>query len=120
MHSEVSVNIPREKQHENNRGRDPERAVQVGVAIKHVQEVRARVQRGAAAAQDFVGVDVEELRVEAEGPEEALGGERAGRLLGGGGRVVEGQCTLEGFVPRRAVAEVGVDEFEVVLQIGVP
>lgn len=44
---------------------------------------------GSAAAEDGAGVDVEELGVEREGPEEAFGGGRgrAAQVVGEGGRV---------------------------------
>lgn len=59
---------------EDNGGGEPEGAVEVRVAIKEIQEGRARIEGGFAAAENFGSVDVEELRVKGEGPEEAFGG----------------------------------------------
>jgi hypothetical protein len=62
-----------EKDHNDGR-RDPEGPVEVWVAFEDVEEVLARVEGGAAAGEDLVRVDVEELLVEADAPEETLGG----------------------------------------------
>ena len=62
-----------EEDHHHSR-RDPEGAVEVGVALEDVEEVLARVEGCAAAGEDLGGVDVEELLVEGDAPEEALGG----------------------------------------------
>lgn len=92
------------EQNHDHGGSDPERAVQVRVAVQDVEEVGARVQGVLAPAQHFGRVDVEELRVEGEGPEVAFGGavvvgggagggegERGGGVFGARvGRVVEG------------------------------
>jgi hypothetical protein len=69
----ILANSAAQEQDEHHRGRNPERPVQVRVPLEHVQEIGAREQRRPAAAQHSRGVDVEELRVEGEGPEEALG-----------------------------------------------
>jgi hypothetical protein len=71
---EVLADRARQEQDDNDGGRDPERPVEVRVALEDVEEVLARVQRGAAAREDLGGVDVEELLVEGDAPEEALGG----------------------------------------------
>ena len=57
-----------EQDHDDGRG-DPDGAVEIGVSFEHVEEVLPRVDGGGAAAEDFVRVDVEGLRVEGEGPE---------------------------------------------------
>lgn len=57
-----------EEDDDDGRG-DPDGAVQVRVAVQHVEEVGARVQGGGAAAEDLCCVDVEGLGVEGEGPE---------------------------------------------------
>ena len=64
----------REEEDDDDGGRDPERPVEVRVALEDVEEVLARVEGGAAAGEDLRGVDVEELLVEGDAPEEALGG----------------------------------------------
>jgi hypothetical protein len=64
----------RQEQDYNDRSGDPEGSVEVWVALEDVEEVLARVERGAAAGEDLVGVDVEELLVEGDAPEETLGG----------------------------------------------
>lgn len=71
---EVLTNSSCEEEDDDDGGRDPKRPVEVRVALEDVEEVLARVQRGAAARQDLRGVDVEELLVEGDAPEEALGG----------------------------------------------
>lgn len=53
---------------------DPEWPVEVWVAFEDVEEVLARVEGCAAAGEDLVCVDVEELLVEVDAPEEAFGG----------------------------------------------
>lgn len=53
---------------------DPEGAVEVGVAFEDVEEVLARVERCAAASEDLIGVDIEELLVEGYAPEKTLRG----------------------------------------------
>jgi hypothetical protein len=71
---EVLTNCTRQEQNHDDSGRDPEWSVEVGAALEDVEEVLARVERGAAAREDLGGVDVEELLVEGDAPEEALGG----------------------------------------------
>lgn len=61
-----------DEEDEDDGGGDPEGAVEVGVAVEGVEEGGARVEGGEAAVQDGGGVDVEELGVEAEGPEVAF------------------------------------------------
>lgn len=58
-----------EEQDHDDGGRDPEGAVEVRIAVQHVEEVGVGECDGAAAAQDFACVDVEELAVEGYGPE---------------------------------------------------
>ena len=72
-----------QEQDQDHRCRDPEGTVQIRVALEHVQEVRARVQGRPAPCQNSRGVDIEELRVERDGPEEPLG---AIIVVGAGGR----------------------------------
>jgi hypothetical protein len=69
-------------------GSDPEGAVEVWVALEDVEEVLTRVEGGAAAGEDLIRVDVEELLVEGDAPEEALGG----GLLAGAWGAEEGAC----------------------------
>lgn len=80
-----------EKNHNDGR-RDPEGPVEVRVAFEDVEEVLARVEGGAAASEDLVGVDVEELLVEGDAPEEAL---RGGLLLAGAWGAEEGGVRLD-------------------------
>lgn len=61
------------EQYDHHSRSDPERAVEVRVAFEHVEEVLAREEGAAASVQDLVGVDVEELLVEAYAPEVAFG-----------------------------------------------
>lgn len=101
---QVRTNRARQEQYQCHRRRDPDGAVKVRVAIKHVEEVRAREDGRVAAADDLVGVDVEELLVERDAPEEALG-----RAAGGArGRAGEeaGACVGGDFIARLAVFEV--------------
>lgn len=63
-----------QEQDHNDGCRDPEGSVEVRVALEDIEEVLAGVQRGAAAGEDLVGVNVEELLVEGNAPEEAFGG----------------------------------------------
>lgn len=80
-----------EEEDDDDGGRDPKGPVQVRVAVQDVEEVCVGPDGGAAAAQDFVGVDVEELGVEGDGPEVVLavclrgpaGGGQEGRVAGG-------------------------------------
>jgi hypothetical protein len=82
--TQILVNRPREKQDHHHRRRNPHGAVQIGISLQDVEEVGARVYGGGAAAQDFVGVDVEGLRVEREGPKVVF-------ARGGGGVCGAGQ-----------------------------
>ena len=88
-----------DEEDEADGGGDPEGPVEVRVPVEDVEEVGARVEGSAAAAEDFGGVDVEELGVEGEGPEEAFGGEA---VIGGGAVVVRGRE----FAVWRGVVEV--------------
>ena len=72
----------RQKQNHHDRRRDPERAVEIRIPFEHVQKVGSWKYGGAAALEDLVGVDIEELRVERDGPEVSLGLERGGRGCG--------------------------------------
>lgn len=104
---------PQEQNQHHRRG-DPERPVQIRVTLQHVEEVRARVQRRPAPLQDGGGVDVEELRVEGQRPEEALAAARGARGGHGGGQAGRGAGLAGGG------GEGGVVEFEgVVLEVGV-
>ena len=71
---EVLADRARQEEDDNYGGCDPERPVEVRVALEDVEEVLAWVEGGAAAGEDLGGVDVEELLVEGNAPEEALGG----------------------------------------------
>jgi len=91
-----------EEEDEDDGGGDPEGAVEIRVPVEDVEEVCAGVEGDAAAAEDFGGVDVEELGVEGDGPEVAFGGDGGGGggaegvgavgedFVGAGGVVVEG------------------------------
>lgn len=102
-----------EEEDQDDRRRDPEGPVEVGVALEHVEEVGAGEERSPAAGQDGRRVHVEELGVEGDGPEEALrgavGGCRGRREAGGRGLAGAGGC----------VVEVGVVKGEVLLEVGV-
>lgn len=63
-----------QEQDHHDRCCDPEGAVEVRVAFKDIEEVLARIERGAAAGEDLGCVDVEELLVEVYAPEEPFGG----------------------------------------------
>lgn len=63
----------RQEEDDDDRRRDPERSVQVRVAIQHVEEVGPRVQRRRAPAQHLVRVDVKVLRVVVDRPPSVLG-----------------------------------------------
>lgn len=110
---EVLAYSPAQEQDEDHRRGDPDGPVQVRVPLEHVEEVGAREQRGPAPLQDGRGVDVEELRVEVYRPQvplaRARGRRRQGEARGAGGLAVR----------RRRLGEVGVVEFEVVLEVGV-
>ena len=82
-----------EEEDEDDGGSDPDGAVEVRVAVEDVEEVGAGEEGGAGAAEDFGGVDVEELGVEGEGPEEAFGRGGGG---GGGGVGGEGEGGVRG------------------------
>lgn len=71
---EVLADRAGQEENHDDGGRDPERPIEVGVALEDVEEVLARVESGAAAGEDLGGVDVEELLVEGDAPEEAFGG----------------------------------------------
>lgn len=64
---------PGQEQYEDDRRRDPERTVEIRVAVKNVEEVCARVESRAAPLQDLGSVDVEVGFVEVQRPEEAFG-----------------------------------------------
>ncbi len=69
---EVLADGAGEEEDEDDGGGDPEGAVEVGVGVEGVEEGGAGVEGGEAAVEDSGGVDVEELGVEAEGPEVAF------------------------------------------------
>ena len=71
---EVLAYRARDEEDEDDRGRDPEGAIEIRIALQRVQEGSARIQGGETAGQNRGGVDVEELGVKGESPEEALGG----------------------------------------------
>ena len=70
----VLADRARHEQNHHHSRRDPERPVQVRVAVQHVEKVGAREQRSPASLEDFSRVDVEELAVEGERPEKVLVG----------------------------------------------
>lgn len=88
-----------EEEDDDDGGRDPDGAVEVGIALEHVEEVGARVDGCGAPAENFIGVDVEGLRVEGERPEVVLAGG------GGGGR--RGEEAARGGVGLDLVTRVG-------------
>ena len=61
---------------------DPEGPIEVGVALEDIKEVLARVYGAAAAVEDLIGVDVEELLVEGYAPEVAFRGGGPGGARG--------------------------------------
>jgi len=61
-----------QKQDHDDGGSDPERPIQVRVALERVEEVGAWVQRRPASLRHFRRVHVEVLRVEVDAPEVAL------------------------------------------------
>lgn len=65
---QVLVDGAGEEKDDDDGGGDPHGPVQVRVALEHVKEVLARIYGGGAATQDLVGVNVEGLGVEGEGP----------------------------------------------------
>jgi len=71
---EILADGTRHEQDHHHGRRDPERPVQVRVAVQDVEKVGAREQCGPASLEDFVRVDVEELTVEGERPEEVFVG----------------------------------------------
>lgn len=110
----------RQEEDYHHRRRNPERPVEVGVTLEYIEEVLARVERGAASGEDLLGVDVEELLVEGDAPEEALrggglaaagaGGQERGvvwlDLCGAGGGVGEAFIALSVVaLPRRVKLE---------------
>jgi hypothetical protein len=76
---QVLIDGAREEQDDDDGGGDPHGAVQVRVALEHVEEVGSRVDGRRAAAQDLGCVDVEGLRVEGQRPQEVLAPAVAGR-----------------------------------------
>ena len=131
---QLPANRAGQEQYEHDRGRDPEGAIKVRVAVEDVKEVGPRVQRRPAPFDDLVGVDVEELGVEVDAPEEAFGGARrplrgaaveecggaVGRDFGAVLRVVEVcrmlEATVEDVSPIELTRRV---ELKVLLQVGV-
>lgn len=67
----ITDRTAKEKYQHNSR-RDPKWAVQIRVALKHIEEVGARVQGCPAALQHSRRIDIEKLRVERYGPQKAL------------------------------------------------
>lgn len=66
--SQLPTDRARHEQDEDNRRRDPEGTVQVWIALQHIEEVGSWVQRCPASLEHFIGVYIEELRVEGDGP----------------------------------------------------
>jgi hypothetical protein len=69
---EVLADGTGQEEDHHHRCRDPEGAVEVGVALEDVEEVLAWVESCAAASEDLVRVDIEELLVEGYAPEKAF------------------------------------------------
>ena len=69
---EVLADGAGDEEDEDDRGGDPEGAVEIRVAFEGVEERGARVEGGGAAGEHGGGVDVEELGVERKGPEVAF------------------------------------------------
>lgn len=69
---EVLADGTGDEEDEDDGGGDPEGAVEVGITFEGIEEGRARVEGGEAAGEHGGGIDVEELRVEGEGPEVAF------------------------------------------------
>ena len=61
---QIRADRPSQEQYHDHRGRDPERSVEIRIALQDIEEVLAREEGGAAAVEDLGGVDVEELLVE--------------------------------------------------------
>lgn len=89
---QVLTNRARQEKNHDDCCSDPEGPVQVRVAFEDVEEVLARVEGGAAACENLVGVDVEELLVEGDTPEETL---RGSLLLAGAWGAEEGGVGLD-------------------------
>ena len=64
--SEILADGPSEEQDEDHSRGNPERAVEIRIALEHIEEIRPRVQRRPAPRQHGVGIDIEELRVEGQ------------------------------------------------------
>jgi hypothetical protein len=58
----------RHKEYEDNGSRDPKRAIEVRIALQHIKEICARVQRRPTSFYHFIGVNVEVLGIEGDGP----------------------------------------------------
>ena len=69
----VLANCPGQEQDEDNGGSDPEWTVEIGVAVQDVEEIGTWVESCTAPAQNFCGVDIEELGIEGETPKESFG-----------------------------------------------
>lgn len=76
---EVLADRSAEEENQDDGCGDPERPVEIGVALEDIEEVGARVQGGPAPRKNGRGVDIEILCVEGDGPEEALGAGAGGR-----------------------------------------
>lgn len=111
----VLANCAAHEEDEDDRCRDPERSVQVGVALEDVEEVGPGVQRGPAPRENRARVNIEELGIERHAPEEALRGGPRGRH--GGWQACRRRWSLAHA--RTVVVEVGGMELEVFLKIGV-
>lgn len=61
---QIRADRPSQEQYHDHRGRDPERSVEVRIALQDIEEVLAWEEGGAAAVEDLGSVDVEELLVE--------------------------------------------------------
>ena len=61
-----------QEENQNNRCGDPERSIQIRVALEDIEEVGPGEKSSPAAGQDSGCIDVEELRVEVHAPKEAL------------------------------------------------
>src|SRR5688572_26894445 len=67
------ANRSAQEQNQHHRSRNPKRSIQIRIPLQHIQEVRPGIQRRPTTRQNSRGINVKELRVERDGPEETLG-----------------------------------------------
>ena len=114
----VLVNRACQEKYDNDCCGDPNRAVEIRVPFKHIEEVGARVDCCDTSAQTLSSIDIEGLRVEGERPEEVFA--RAG---GGGGCGLreEGRRFRMGFcaAARGWVFKICLSEFMEIVRRGI-